>query len=433
MVRIFFLFFFLSVIEVMGQFEKDSNSVFDSIQCGQTTMNDGFCSYTSSIPEPSTVIRFSALAEANSSALTNEFIGDYFFRKAFIDVPQKDRVKERLKFSNRLGGIQEYGIAVDQALGSNKKFGFRFSTHDLIGFRFSEDAFNLLFYGNADFAGQKADVSPLTAQRFQYQTISIGWSSSFLKQWRYRVYLDAHRLGNYQFANTEDLTLFTESSGEYLELEGSLEYGGFDASNSFLGPGVGAGLSLSAEVSKTIESLSLRLVLNHLGFMRTQEAEIYAGNGTYRYEGQVIEDPLNPSGSFFEPLNPDSLASLIGLEERDEALLLMSPFTIGIHYNYLLNQKLKNIQLFGALQYRYLPGYIPRLSSGVSIPVWHNCWSMDVSLAYGGFSDLDFIVGTRFQLAKHFAINIQALALEYLVIPKSSAGLGLQAYATAYF
>jgi hypothetical protein len=426
MMRVWFILFAFITIELYGQDSINAPLVdsFVTIESRTICIVDA---------PPKTIIRIDANVEANSSALTNEFIGDYFFRKSFIDKPQKDRVQERLKPSNRLGGIQEYGVTVDQRIGSKGKWLARFSMQDYIGIQFSEDAFNLAFYGNADYAGVQADLSPLQFQRFQYQTLSFGWSASLPKQWRYRVYLDAHRLGNYQFADTDELTFFTETSGEYLELEGKLDYGGFNNSASFLGSGVGAGLSLSGQVSKTMESLTLHFKLDHFGFMRTREATVYSGDGAYRYEGQVIEDPLNPSGSFFEPLNPDSLASLIGLEERKESLLIMSPFTAGIHYNYLLNQRLKSIQLFGVLQYRHLPGYIPRLSSGVSIPVLRKCWAMDVSLAYGGFGDLDFIVGTRFQLAKHLSINIQALALEYLVIPKSSAGLGLQAYATAYF
>ncbi len=100
----------------------------------------------------------------NSTVLNNEFY-NFFIRGGYIDQEAKDRISKKLRPSNQLGGDMNFGIYYAHSIDSlfdkarpDLNYFLNISNRWHFDVRFSDDLFNLGFYGNKMFAGQTAKL-----------------------------------------------------------------------------------------------------------------------------------------------------------------------------------------------------------------------------------------------------------------------------------
>src|SRR6185437_2397150 len=107
-----------------------------------------------------TSINLHAEYELNSTAIQNDFI-DKFIYGGHIDRATKAHSQKRLQAQNRIGG--NYFAGATAFFGSKKV--------EMVNASFSEDAFNLGFYGNKMYEGKTANIGNININQYKYQEI----------------------------------------------------------------------------------------------------------------------------------------------------------------------------------------------------------------------------------------------------------------------
>lgn len=232
------------------------------------------------------------------NAITNSFINK-FINGGFIDNDLKDK-QELTTEENLLSGGFNFGInamlAPDSLFGSNR-FGWviGLSHVDDLSARFTNDVFNTVFYGNKSYAGKTADLSNTGVRYQRFQQLNIGF---FEKSTLSYVSLGVVRGNLFADLTLADAGLFTEETGEYVELSADGRFHISDTANTSglvmngIGGVVNFELNFPVHFNNRPEKPSyLRFGGHNVGFTRwNKETVNYELDSTYHYEGFLIDD-----------------------------------------------------------------------------------------------------------------------------------------------
>src|SRR6478735_2451090 len=208
--------------------------------------------------------------EANSNAVTNAFFNHLLYSGAYITDDMKADVNKKLKDKNRLCLDEQVRISAAYQINKNTWFTIAGTQRLFTGGSMSKDGFNLVFYGNSMFAGQKAQLSPTNLCQMDYFSLSAG----IMKQLNPRLTLGGElsfiRGGNYrQIKMDKGSTLYTDPNGAYLELDSKFKVAYSDSSESAaFPPSTGKGLAISFYTTYQVnEKTYLSFELKDLGFI----------------------------------------------------------------------------------------------------------------------------------------------------------------------
>lgn len=365
----------------------------------------------------------------NSSALTNTFFKSYLYTKSYIDNDLKQQQVDRFKKSNSIGSDIKVGL-YGQYKFKNIRIEAGLSYRDFNSSQFSADAFKLIFYGNAMFAGQSADLSPLNMYNVNYQTLYAGAKKTVGK--KQNILLGARigfvRGGRLQKIHSKNVSQFTAADGSYLTLNGKFDVAYTDDSlYSAVPPMNGAGLSTDYFFSIKGKRSEFAVELLDVGFIRWNNVVTYTGNGSYTYDGVQVN--LGGNGFSADPINLTTIFQNMGLTKNVKDVTYMLPSTFHLSYYRHLTPK---ITLVGGVRQQFVAGYKPRVYGKLAYYI-QKSFVVAPMLSYGGFGRADVELGISKSFSDHVIVSTNLFWFEYLVLPDKTSGHGMSLAFSYYF
>ena len=128
---------------------------------------------------------FSGVADYQSTSIGKDITKSFFYG-GFIDDGMKGQTSARQQLINRFGvdlnGEIEYrshnsNMFKDSTKGFLLKYGF----YNFSAIEYTEDVFDLLFYGNSAFIGDTAFLTGSRFDSYTFQKIGFGWFDKYSK------------------------------------------------------------------------------------------------------------------------------------------------------------------------------------------------------------------------------------------------------------
>lgn len=372
--------------------------------------------------------RYQMASNAVTASLSNAiYTGSPLSREA------REATLGLLRSSNRMGVDGDYGLFFRHLPDSAKGIGYfiriadRYQAHTT----FSDDLLNVGMFGNARFAGQTADMGPLTLQYHNYKQYEIGllkvWEKPKTK-WHLGVGLSFLTGNQAVVADFEEASLFTDADGEYLDivLHGSLVTSSIASTQYFAG--MGYGFSASVHVGMQGEKFGWTFQLDDLGMLswgsRLREHDV---DTVARFEGAAIDlfgdDP-------FVSVNLDTITKQLVTSRDGNGFVTPTAGSIRAEGSYRLNAK--DWRIYLGVHHRFALGYFPLIYVGTSAPLPKRFY-IDGRFAYGGFGSWNIGLELRKNFGGHVAVRMGTFNLEGYLLPNVATGQSAYVGLTGYF
>jgi hypothetical protein len=374
-----------------------------------------------------TSINLHAEYELNSTAIQNDLI-DKFIYGGNIDSATKAHSQKRLKAQNRIGGNYFAGAT---AFFGSKDSKYRFIAGlkqvELVNASFSDDVFNLGFYGNKMFEGKTANISNVNVNHFKYQEIKLGliWDNidTTAKLGFSLSYLKGQSLLQ---INTGDASIYTAADASQIDfnMHGSVIMSdtgkGKNSIANFNGNGMSAEFFASMPYTSVLGPSKFFVSVNNLGFIKWNQNTVnYNADTSYIFKGVTVNNVFQLNDASVKNLTKDSLVKKLTQHGRQTVStnLPMSLFilhTINFSKLFALNT---------GFRYFFNGNYKPYLYAEGQFAL-HKNFTATAHIGYGGYGKLSGGVNVEFKMKKVF-VRIGSNAIQGYVLPKQSLGQGL--------
>lgn len=365
-------------------------------------------------------------ADVASNSVTNLFAANIFLGN-YIGNGLKKEVTNNFSEFNRIGATLNYGIYgvwhSDTVKQRVLNFFFAIRHKAYANAVFSEDAFNLAFYGNAMYAGKTAKLTPLNFNFLTYNQAEIGIvCTNFGGKAEFGVGLSFLAGQQLMGISARSATLYTDPTGQYLQFNSNAEmYMSDTSANHALINSYGASMDLYFKAPYKISGHSGTITgsVTDLGFMFWNNKSIYYHKDTsYYYDGVTINSISDLQNVGFNTISKDSLQNkYLPLERKSFFYPVPSTLSINtntdfgkyhleIGYNYIFNA--------ADIAYVYVQGdkYLP---SG---------WISALQLGYGGYETIN----AALVFSKQTPNSTFRLAIDHLqglILPNIFGGAGV--------
>lgn len=298
---------------------------------------------------------------------------------------------------------------------------------NLVGARFNQDAFNLVFRGNAPFAGTTMRSENFSLNSMSWNQLGASFTKNIESAGNDKYWFSAGLswvfMREYTRLSMPRAHLFTSGLGDSLNLSYQLDVTRKDKNDLGFYPlshGASVNLQFGGMNRKNNQSHYWRISVSDLGLVSLGSAGAsYSKDSAFGINGWEV--PFTPYGidsnasfsNYFDTLlnrmNPrrSGLNSIVSLP----ALLSISK---GV---YLSNGR----HVFGNLVYRAYPGFIPRASIGYGKYVGRFYYGSQLS--YGGVNAFDVRSFAAYTL-KNLYIRLDVNSVEGLLFPGRLGGAG---------
>lgn len=377
----------------------------------------------------SIVIHGTGLYDSNS--LNNEMMLGLLLGRE-LDREMRERSQGKLGTDNRMGYFLEGGFTYrhfsDSLFGQNS-WGWQINAahSEILGVKFTEDLYDVLFFGNAHLEDQTAFMDGSDHYSMKYQKFGFGF---FNKNDLSSITLSVVNGQQYARNDLRTLSLYTAVDGVYLDLEltGTLEHS--DSSNTGYGSsnGLGAALDLEWNIPFRIAGRESRfsqisLAVSDLGFVAWNgNSHVAKPDTALRFEGVGVEDIFDLDG-----LLPDGndLLDSIGIHMQQASITKMLPVLATVSANSRWHKRWRT-EL--GVRFRAISAYLPYGWLHLSyIPMEQ--FRITLTGAYGGFGGPRIGLGLEALLgnciyAKLSTSNALGSAMERNLGAQISFGLG---------
>lgn len=275
----------------------------------------------------------------------------------------------------------------------------RIAYHDLMGTRFTEDAYNLTFFGNKAYAGTSADLSGSAYERITYQTFGFGMPIGPMTVELAMVNgqsLDAVDIEYGSLYTAPDGTeIIANIQGDFARSDTSI------ASTVGLSKGVGAAMALHYpwRVGFFGRSWLVDLSVEDLGFITWNSHSLSLDmEEPVEYTGLEVDDIFDLDGLV---LSEGEIRERYGLQEEVGTITRMLPWKVEarFHRRGRKYRRYTTSPVYPAtvmLGYRALPGALPYARYTYLKPLSRR-WTVGLSAQYGGFGGARFgLVGSGY-------------------------------------
>lgn len=367
----------------------------------------------------------------NSNALTNSFLKAYFYTKSYIDDDLKQQQVDRLKKSNTIGVDIKTGI-YGQYTYNKLRIEAGLAYRDFYSSQYSSDAFKLIFYGNAMYAGQTASLDPMNMHNINYQTLYMGIKKTVGKQQNIQLgaRLGFVRGGRVQKIRSHNLSLYTDANGGYLKLNGKFDVAYTEDSTYAAVPSMkGGGLTSDYFFSIKKDKSELAIELLDVGFVHWNDVATYSGDGSYTYNGVDVDNIIGGNGIVLDPVNLSTVLESMGLTKTVKDVTYMLPSTLHVSYYRHLSPK---ITVTGGVRQQFVKGYVPRVYGKFAYYLRKD-FVLVPTISYGGFGRADVELGVAKSFSEHLLVSANLMWFEYLVAPSKTSGHGMSVAFSYYF
>jgi hypothetical protein len=387
-----------------------------SLTAGAQWLDDPFLSLPDKNLNPKAGIR--TCFDAGSNALTAQFLNTVLF-STDISESARQSVVGHLKANNLAGGFFESGAF--SSFNTKKKglnFYVDYKYRAQLGIKFTPDMYNLLAFGNANFAGKTAVFTGTDFQKTVYQELQGGFYGYLSK---YRKVIGGITLGLIGANNDLSFSfnrgsLYTSEEGDTLKLDADLNSSRTAGTGYFNYQGVG--LALNGFISWQARNASFTISANDIGFVHwgknTQSLHL---NDQWNYTGAEVGFVDNAFiVSNFETL-PDTLAAEINNGWGSKGITKALPMRLILDYNWKATRATAlNIALEQLFFYHELPQAY--LLAGTKVGKYVK---LNYGAGAGGYSPFGILAGIGLYYKK-WQLNALTSHLEGLVIPAHAHG-----------
>ena len=225
-------FFLISLFICISSFGQDTTKQKTS-EVTIISPKDIEAKYLWKLPKFNLKFTLESEAFSNSTAIPASFSNSFLFPR-FIDETLKNNAINRLNSKNRFGAFFQSKIGVifypDSTWNAQQKaIEIYYKNQNIIGSHFSSDFFKLIFNGNAQFAGQTADVSNSRFSILNFESFNIGFIKTF-KSSGMSVNVGLVRGRTYTDLNIKNGGIFTALNGSQINVDFN---GSFEQSSRF--------------------------------------------------------------------------------------------------------------------------------------------------------------------------------------------------------
>ncbi len=300
-----------------------------------------------------------------SNAITNELAKTYFLN-GFITDEMKDGVTKHLDAKNRLGGelsTELYFRHKPDSMfgGRNWSWFIGIKNIDHINSKFSRDLFEVYFRGNKNYAGQTADFSDFNYLLVKYQQLQFGLSKSFKNHYANCEAGAAIGLNVGQQLlriQSPNATLYTQSYGEYLDLNSDIEIHTSDSLHKKFGTVNGFGLSTDLFFKASIQKKHFFFArVSNLGFIKwnSQSAEVRSDT-SFRFEGIEVTKLFDLFDTVTTFTSDSAIIQSFLTDRKYKSYTLLLPAKFEVSYNMITGSHTKaGIGINYILHADYLP------------------------------------------------------------------------------
>jgi len=366
----------------------------------------------------------------NSTAVTNDFVTQQLYQQ---NTPSAEDTKfsvDRLKDHNSLGADVNASVAA----------GFRFADTSWlmdvgVGYRdfsylyFTKDLFKLAFEDYEQYVDNYAQVGESNMREYNYATVFVGFQKTISKNVMLGGRFSFIKGGFYQEVNIEKGTVYL-SDGlfmPYADINAPFQYYAQERTQNPFASDNGWGAGVDVYGRFVFNSTMLTAEVRDLGFVNWRNMDAYIGDKTYRYNGYNIADILQPNN--IGDTSPDEVFADMGIPKQKVNRRTSLPTKIQVGILQKLNQ---NIALKADVNYMFLPAYKPYVKASAILSAG-NSFYFAPGVAVGGYGKINSQLGMGVTLGDSWSVQLNVMALEYLLARKTYAGHGVDLFLAKSF
>ncbi len=380
-------------------------------------------------PEKHNVISLDANLEVNSTAVTNQFMYDFYNGKFLTDELKKDN-SARMKDYNLLGYRFDAALTFRVSDTANRNSGF-FGTleqHDRIELSFDKEFFDLYFFGNAQYTDQFVHINNVGMNMITYQQLKAGFYESFGKDNRHTLGLAVGFVKGQKNLDVDvkQATLFTQKDAMFIALDADMSLRRSDSASSDLKAMNGAGASVDVFWSVTDNHKNnFRISLSDLGFIKwSSRSQQYSRDTLYHFDGFEVKDMLDIGATTFTGKTKDSILNEFSFADKHGTYDMWLPMQFNISYNRLF---LKDRFLLSAMvRHEFFSKYKPQV---IIKPAYCYRWKkselrLAAILMMRGYGTFNAGAEITANIANSFFLQLGTGYLNAYLNPQNAAGIG---------
>jgi len=373
----------------------------------------------------------------SSNAISNTFIKE-FYNGNFLTEELKLDVSEKLISKNRLGGAFKSGLTYSyhSLEGKNKPIvSFSFFDRHHLNMSFSDDLFDLVFFGNKIFAGDTAKVGNFRFNNLHYEQLRFGWKwGGDFSHGSYGFAFSLLSGDQNQYIDGNSSGLFTSANGSYLAFPLTMSVYQTDTAQTkyFSQTGMGMSVDLFYEMPYVVWNKPGRITFaaNDLGFIGWNNNSLhYEVDSFYYFSGIEVEDLVHLDTNALAPSNTENIINR-NADISKEKYSTRIPCTIDIHTrSYYGNQISFEKGIILMLNTSAKPYYFAKLHFLLGRK---KVFDLSYTFGYGGYGKFNAGIEAKVEFAKSYSIHIVDNYL-FSGISRESYGMGLSVKLTKKF
>jgi len=370
-----------------------------------------------------------------TGAVYNTFLSTNSINYKFANALKNNRyISNDLKKSNNIrtdnfiGNGTNYNVYLISKPGKMFNFsnvGYRIGINysNFSNFSFTNDFYNLVFYGNKMFAGKAADLSKCKINQLKYYELQLGlFHNHKSKLSEFTFYYGISLIGgqSYNSFYIKRGYLYTSETGESIYLYSNIDYSRTQSHNIKDFNGFGISTSFYGVYKAIQKNILLSLAIDNIGAIRWKSNSVLMHTDTtIHFEGVGIDDILNFEPSGYNGLTKDSVIDIIDSKEHNTSFIRPLPLRINLCFTKMsfLNEKL-NLSA-GVCYYlnanQPLPLFYTRFEYA-----FNNKLAVNIQPSDGGYSNFMFGMGLSYNFRNNFFLRIASNNILGLITPKQS-------------
>ncbi|MDQ3190917.1 MAG: DUF5723 family protein, partial [Bacteroidota bacterium] len=285
---------------------------------------------------------------------------------------------------------------------------------------FSNDFFNLSYFGNTAFQGSTANLSGFDFNLFQYQQIEGG---IIFNQGRTGIGLSVLNGQQHQSFSIPKGNVYIAPDGKTMEVDllfkaqqTDPQRSGYPYTN-----GVGASIDFFTTFNfGTLDTFQHKVLveIRDLGFIRwNRHATEFSIDTNYRFEGFFIDNIFMLRDTVFDSnLSNNSLAAQANTSEKRYTTVLPAFFHIAEIYK--INE---DFSLMGGIKYRLMANYNVYYYIRGMYQI-SPLFEVSPRIAYGGYGKLNTGISLRALIKEYYTLTLGTENLEGFLLPAFTAG-----------
>lgn len=365
-----------------------------------------------------------------STCVTAGFANNYLGNQ-FIDSTMSQQVSSRFASSNRIGFDLDAGISYvhkKDTLFHIPVSGYFFALKDRThaDANFPGDLFNLIFLGNAMYAGKIAHLDNLNMSSLHYQQFQFGLAKV------YPIYKGSYSVGvalsvlkgqSNLAITTGNSSIGTPPTGDSLSIALSANIRQSDTTNSNYSAFNGWGLSTDFYVQfyDSTSEISFRLDVKDLGFIRWNSHSLSNNIDTsFVFSGINVANLLAPADSLGNLSFDSAYVKAYHAHQVRKAYTTFLPASLNLSYRMFIDEDRK-IPFDAGISYRLAANYLPYVYGGLSYFLTKKT-IVGGMISYGGYRKLGVGINFGADLGKSYLIALQTQNIESIIFPNNITG-----------